>query len=119
MKMTELVTEGIFDIDPKLEPFVKMGRKITAALQAGSGVDWADDEQWNTAATLGRELTALGSEFGASTATQALKKAGVDIEEAKVIFALVKDVDPGEFSPEDPDNDMEAEPEDDEEEFLG
>mgnify|MGYP000288143128 CR=1 FL=1 len=104
MRINELVTEGIFDIDPKLEPFVKMGRKITAGLEKDSGVDWQDDEQWNKAAALGRELTSLGSEFGTSSAAEAVKKAGLSTDEAKEIFAMVRDVDPSAFAPEDPED---------------
>jgi len=120
MKMNELISEGYYDVNPKLEPFVKMGRKITAAISPGSDVDWQDDEQWNTAATLGSALTSLGSDFGPSTPAEALKKAGVDVDTAKEIFAMVKDIDPGKFAPEDPEDDEEdEEPEDQEpEDFV-
>lgn len=94
MKMNDIVSEGIYDTDPKLEPFVKMGRKITSALDTQSGIDWPSDEVWNKAASLGSALTALGTAFGPSTAAEALKKSGLSIEDAKEIFAMVKDFEP-------------------------
>lgn len=112
MKVNDLLQEGYYDTDPKLTPFVQIGQKIASALEPNSGVEWPDDEQWNKAASLGTSLVALGSAFGPKTVGEALKKAGVSVDEAKEIFAKVKDIkigagvkdiDPG---PEDDDDDF-------------
>lgn len=108
MKVNELIQEGYYDIDPKTAPFIKMGQKITSALEPNSGVDWPDDELWNTAAALSTQLSHIGSAFGPKTAGEALKKAGASVEDAKKIFALVKDVEAGAGV-----KDVEDEPEDD------
>mgnify|MGYP006437873469 CR=1 FL=1 len=110
MKVNDLVQEGYYDVNPKLAPYVKMGQKIASALEPGSGVKWLDDEQWNLAAALGTPLTHLGSAFGPRSPQEALDKAGVSVEDAKKIFALVKDVKIGAGV-----KDVEPEPEDDEE----
>ena len=110
MKVSDLLQEGYYDIDPKTAPFIKMGQKISSALEPNSGVDWEDDELWNSAAALGTQLSHMGTAFGPKTPGEALKKAGVDIEDAKKIFALVKDVETGvgvkdvEDEPEDEDD---------------
>ena len=112
MKVNELIQEGYYDIDPKLEPYVKMGQKIAAGLEPNSGVAWPDDEIWNKAAGLGTALTHLGSSFGSKTPAEALKKANVDVETAKEIFKMVKDVEIGAGV-----KDVEPEPEDDDEDI--
>jgi hypothetical protein len=113
MKMIDIVSEGIYDTDPKLEPFVKMGRKITAALDAESGVNWPDDDVWNKAASLGSALTSLGTAFGVDSASEAIRKAGLSVEEAKEIFAMVKDFEP----PRPADNDAGDDADDSEDDF--
>lgn len=109
MKVNDLLQEGYYDVDPKLKPFVQMGQKIASALEPDSGVEWPDDEQWNKAASLGTSLVALGSAFGPKTVGDSLKKAGVSVDEAKEIFAKVKDVEIGAGV-------KDAEPSDDEDE---
>lgn len=108
MKVSDLLQEGYYDVDPKLQQYIQMGQKISAGLSPSSGVKWDDDELWNSAATLGTQLTHLGSAFGPKTPGEALKKAGVSVDDAKKIFAMVKDVEIGAGV-----KDVEPEPEDD------
>lgn len=112
MKINDLLQEGYYDVDPKMAPYIQMGQKITAGLGTNSGVEWESDELWNSAASLGTQLTHLGSAFGPKTPGEALKKAGVSLDDAKKIFSLVKDVEIGAGV-----KDVEDEPEDDEEDF--
>ena len=112
MKIDDLIQEGYYDVDPKMAPYIKMGQKISSALEPDSGVKWQDDELWNSAAALGTQLTHLGSAFGPKSPAEALKKAGVSIEDAKTIFSMVKNVETGAGV-----KDVEPEPEDDEEDF--
>lgn len=112
MKVNDLLQEGYYDVDPKLAPYVKMGQKISSGLEPNSGVDWPSDELWNSAASLGTQLTHLGSAFGPKTPAEALQKAKVSIDDAKQIFALVKNVEIGTGV-----KDVDPEPEDDEEDM--
>lgn len=94
MKMHE-ITEGYYDVDPKLKPFIEIGQKIMSGLEPSSGVKWPDDEEWNNAAKLGQQLVSLGHPFGANSLGDALKKAGVEIEQVKAIIAKTKQLDIG------------------------
>ena len=95
MKMHEITNEGYYDIDPKMKPYVEMGQKIMSCLEPSSGVKWPDDEEWNAAARLGTQLVSLGDPFGAKSLGDALKKAKVDVEQAKSLFKKCKDAKVG------------------------
>lgn len=105
MRLTDIDNKGYYDVDPKMVPYIKMGRKITAALDPKSGVEWKDDEQWNMAAKLGSDLSSLGSDFGPRSPNDVLKKAGISMAQAKEIFDMVKNVDASKFGPKDPEPD--------------
>ena len=92
MKMQEITNEGYYDTDPKLVPFIEAGQKIMSGLEPSSGVKWPDDEEWNMAAKLGQQLVSLGHPFGAKSLGEALKKAGVEVDQAKAIIAKTKDL---------------------------
>jgi len=95
MKMHEIVNEGYYDIDPKFKPFVEAGQKIMSGLEPSSGVKWPDDEEWNNAAKLGQQLVSLGDTFGAKSVADAIKKAGIDVDQAKAIIAKTKHLEIG------------------------
>ena len=96
MKITDLLNESPYDVDPKLMPYVRMGQQIASALEPSSGIKW-EDAEFNKAAALGSSFGKLGGLFGPKTPGEALKDAGVDVEMAKAIIAKVKaaDVKPG------------------------
>lgn len=94
MKITDLLNEGPYDTDPKLMPYVRMGQQIASALEPSSGIKW-DDAEFNKAAALGSSFGKLGGLFGPKTPGEALKDAGVDVEQAKAIIAKVKNVKAG------------------------
>jgi len=89
MRASEFIAEADiprhFDIKPEHKPFVNMGHKIRAALEPASGIKW-DDEEFNTAAELSTQLVTIGASHGPKTAGEALKRAGVDVEQAKAIM---------------------------------
>jgi len=95
MKMHEITNEGIYDVDPKLKPFIEAGQKIMSGLEPASGVKWPDDEEWNNAAKLGQQFVSLGHPFGAKSVSDAVKKAGIDIDQAKAIIAKTKNLEIG------------------------
>lgn len=82
MKINE-VTETA-EIDPKHRPFIQVAHKIRDALEPGSGIKW-DDEEFNKVAELTSQLVKVGSTFGPKSPAEALKNAGVDVEEFKAI----------------------------------
>lgn len=90
MKMHEITNEGIYDVDPKFKPFIEAGQKIMSGLEPASGVKWPDDEEWNNAAKLGQQFVSLGNPFGAKSVSDAVKKAGINIDQAKAIIAKTK-----------------------------
>jgi hypothetical protein len=96
MKMSDIEKDALLEagVSPELDPFIKMGQKIRAALQPESGVKFADDEMWNKASILGTNLSLLGSLHGLKSPAAAVKDAGLTIDQAKEIFKMVMNVDP-------------------------
>ena len=84
------INEGLYDLDPKTMQYVKMGQKISSAIEPSSGIKWPDDAQWNKAAALGSALSSMGSSFAVKTVADALKQANVTPDEAKEIIQKVK-----------------------------
>ena len=118
MKINEVIVEASMEINPKHRPFIQMAHKIRDALEPGSGIKW-DDEEFNKVAELTTQLVRLGANFGPKTPAEALKNAGVDVEEFKSIIAKVQDAkkvgiaDP-EAPADEPEDDMDNAPDDDE-----
>ena len=117
MRANEFVTEaGIpsqYDIKAQHKPWVEMGHKIRASLEPASGVKWSDDDLWNKAASLSTAFISLGAAFAPKTPAEALKKAGVDLEQAKQIMNIASSTKATPTS-----NDPVDEPEDDEGDFT-
>lgn len=120
MRASEFVSEANipnhFEIKPEHKPFIDMGHKIRAALEPASGIKW-DDEEFNTAAELSTQLVNIGASMGPKNAAEALKKAGVDVEQAKAIMKKSASAKMGtgvaDKEPEDDDDDMDRAPSDD------
>jgi hypothetical protein len=78
------------EISDEVRPWLELGEKMRDSYDPGDKfIDWPD-HIWNKVGALGSELMALGTNFGPRTPNEAVKKAGVSIEDAKLIIKSVQ-----------------------------
>lgn len=84
---TRAVNEG-HDATPQEKKLAAVGQKIQAALSPKSGITW-DDAEFNQAASLGEELTRIGTTFGPRNVKEALANANLTVQQAQAIIDKV------------------------------